>query len=74
MDEDGTIQYLLKNSYKQEKIEVTQINGNTTAYVDGEKRRVVHLITKDHFFTAITLNGTIDDLKNILEQIQLKRE
>lgn len=75
MDEDKTIQSL-KKAYKKEKVELTQINGHTAVYVDGEYRKVVHLITKDHFFTASTsnANGTIEDCKNILEQIQLKGE
>jgi hypothetical protein len=68
-DEDGTIQSL-KNSYKLENVEVTEINGHTVVYVDGVKRKVVHLITKDHLFSVSTLNGTLDDLKNIAEQIQ----
>jgi len=70
-DEDGTISFV-KDAYN-ENVEVTEINGHIVAYVDGESRKAAHLITKDYFFTASTssLNGTIDDLKNILEYIQL---
>ncbi|MDQ8739490.1 hypothetical protein [Paenibacillus sp. LHD-38] len=70
-DEEGTIKFV-KDAYDQQTVELTQINGHIAAYVDGESRKVVHLITEDHFFTASTssLNGTIDELKNIMEQIQ----
>ena len=60
--------------FNNENMEVTQINGHAAAYVDGKKRRVVHLFTNKHIFTAATYNGTINDCKNILEQIQLKGE
>lgn len=72
-DEDGTISFV-KDAYN-ENVEVTEINGHIVAYVDGESRKAAHLITKDYFFTVSTssLNGTIDDLKNILEYIQLPR-
>ncbi|MCA0757071.1 hypothetical protein KP806_18575 [Paenibacillus sp. N4] len=72
MDEDGTIQFV-QDRYDRETVELTLINGHTAAYVDGEGRKVVHFISKDHFFTASTssLNGTIENCINIMEQIQL---
>ncbi|WP_433946986.1 hypothetical protein [Paenibacillus sp. SN-8-1] len=69
IDPDAGVQKL-QEAYSQEKVEVTDINGNVAAYVDGEKRKVVHLITKNHLFTASTVNGTLDDLFNVVKQIQ----
>ncbi|MGG3506575.1 DUF4367 domain-containing protein [Paenibacillus lautus] len=59
----------LKKTYSRETVELTEINGLTTLYVDGETRKVVHLISDDHFFTIQTPNGTIDQLMTIANQI-----
>ncbi|WP_042161300.1 hypothetical protein [Paenibacillus gorillae] len=70
MNEDETVQSLLNNSYPLEEKEQTKINGHVVIYVDGGERAVAHLITKDHFFTVSTTNGTIKDCFNVLEQLK----
>lgn len=60
----------LKRDYSLETVEITEINGTTALYVDGESRRVVHLITKDHLFTVGSSTATLDELMNIATQIQ----
>lgn len=69
LSEEKTIESL-KNSYNTEKVEVTEINGHTAAYVDGAHRKVVHLITPNHFFTASTVSGSLDDVMNVISQIK----
>ncbi|WP_068497672.1 DUF4367 domain-containing protein [Paenibacillus kribbensis] len=69
MDEQATIDSL-KDSYKGEKVESTKINDHTAVYVDGEERKVVHLITKDHFYTVSSFNSTLDELMEIAKKIQ----
>ncbi|KOR76000.1 hypothetical protein [Paenibacillus solani] len=58
----------LKNSYL-ETVELTEINGFTTLYVDGEFRKVVHLISNDHLFTVASSTATLDQLMDIAKQI-----
>ena len=60
----------LENSYHLEQVQVTKINDYTAAYVDGENRKVVHLMTSDHFYTASTITGTLDDVMNVIGQIK----
>ncbi|MGG4219007.1 DUF4367 domain-containing protein [Paenibacillus jamilae] len=69
MGEQATINSL-KESYKEEKVESTKINDHTAVYVDGKERKVVHLITKDHFYTVSSFNSTIDELMEIAKKIQ----
>ncbi|MDQ0496413.1 DUF4367 domain-containing protein [Paenibacillus brasilensis] len=69
MDEQTTIDYV-KKTYNMEKVELTKINNHTVAYVDGQERRVVHLITKDHFYTVSSFNSTLDELMEIAKKIQ----
>ncbi|MNC32641.1 hypothetical protein D3C81_842150 [compost metagenome] len=69
LDEAATIESL-KNSYKLENVQLTQINGHTAAFVDGQARKVVHLITGKHFYTVSSPNGTLEELLNIAKQIQ----
>jgi hypothetical protein len=69
MDEQATIDSL-KDSYKEEKVESTKINDHTALYVDGQERKVVHLITKDHFYTVSSFNGNLDELMEIAKKIQ----
>ncbi|MGG1617253.1 DUF4367 domain-containing protein [Paenibacillus sp. NRS-1782] len=69
MDEQATIESL-KDSYKEEKVESTKINDHTAVYVDGQARKVVHLITKDHFYTVSSFNSTLDELIEIAKKIQ----
>ncbi|KJD43351.1 DUF4367 domain-containing protein [Paenibacillus terrae] len=69
MDEQATIESL-KDSYKEEKVESTKINDHTAVYVDGQAREVVHLITKDHFYTVSSFNATLDELMEIAKKIQ----
>lgn len=69
MDEQATIESL-KDTYKLEKVELTKINGHTAAYVDGKERKVVHLITKGHFYTVSAFNSTLDELMEIAKKIQ----
>ncbi|MGW8958630.1 DUF4367 domain-containing protein [Paenibacillus sp. NPDC055715] len=69
MDEQATIKSL-KDTYKLEKVELTKINGHTAAYVDGKERKVVHLITKGHFYTVSAFNSTLDELMEIAKKIQ----
>ncbi|MNW49074.1 hypothetical protein D3C74_264770 [compost metagenome] len=68
-DKDLTIESL-KDSYKAESVELTEINGYSVVYVDGIKRKVVHLITDNHLFTASTIDGSLEDLLNIIGQIK----
>lgn len=68
IDPEAGIQKL-REAYSQEQVEVTDINGNIGVYVDGQSRKVVHLITNNHLFTASTVNGTLDDLMNVVKQI-----
>ncbi|REE81241.1 hypothetical protein A8990_11976 [Paenibacillus taihuensis] len=69
LDEEGTIENLISR-YNGENIKQTQINGHSAIVVDGTVRKVVHLITKDHLFSASSLNGTVDDLMNVINQVQ----
>ncbi|KJD38058.1 MULTISPECIES: DUF4367 domain-containing protein [Paenibacillus] len=69
MGEQATIDSL-KESYKEEKVESTKINDHTAIYVDGQARKVVHLITKDHFYTVSASNGNLDELMEITKKIQ----
>lgn len=69
MDEQATIDSL-KDTYKGEKVESTKINDHTAVYVDGQERKVVHLITKDHFYTVSSFNSTLDELMEIAKKIQ----
>ncbi|MGW8444403.1 DUF4367 domain-containing protein [Paenibacillus sp. S33] len=69
MGEQATIDSL-KESYKEEKVESTKINDHTAIYVDGQARKVVHLITKDHFYTVSSSNGNLDELMGIAKKIQ----
>ncbi|WP_418027005.1 DUF4367 domain-containing protein [Paenibacillus sp. JJ1722] len=69
MGEQATIDSL-KESYKEEKVESTKINDHTAIYVDGQARKVVHLITKDHFYTVSSSNGNLDELMEIAKKIQ----
>ncbi|MET3207990.1 UNVERIFIED_CONTAM: hypothetical protein ABIC26_000926 [Paenibacillus sp. PvR008] len=69
MDEQATIDYV-KKTYNMEKVELTKINNHTVAYVDGQERRVVHLITKGHFYTVSSFNSTLDELMEIAKKIQ----
>ncbi|URJ46392.1 DUF4367 domain-containing protein [Paenibacillus polymyxa] len=69
MGEQATIDSL-KESYKEEKVETTKINDHTAIYVDGQARKVVHLITKDHFYTVSSSNGNLDELMEIAKKIQ----
>lgn len=69
LDEAATIESL-KNSYKLENVQLTKINGHTAAFVDGQARKVVHLITEKHFYTVSSPNGTLEELLNIAKQIQ----
>ncbi|KOP65905.1 hypothetical protein AMS62_12160 [Bacillus sp. FJAT-18019] len=59
----------LKNDYSLETVELTEINGFTTLYVDGEFRKVVHLISNDHLFTVASSTATLDQLIDIAKQI-----
>ncbi|MPY20060.1 DUF4367 domain-containing protein [Paenibacillus glucanolyticus] len=59
----------LKNDYSLETVELTEINGFTTLYVDGEFRKVVHLISNDHLFTIASSTATLDQLMDIAKQI-----
>ncbi|QDY82890.1 DUF4367 domain-containing protein [Paenibacillus polymyxa] len=69
MDEETTIEKL-KDSYKLENVELTKINGHTAAYVNGKERKVVHLITKDHFYTISAFKTTLDELMEIAKKIR----
>ncbi|WP_025717536.1 DUF4367 domain-containing protein [Paenibacillus sp. 1-18] len=68
-DEEATIESL-KDSYKLEKVELTKINGHTAAYVDGKERKVVHLITKDHFYTVSAFKTTLGELMEIAKKFK----
>ncbi|MGC6585134.1 DUF4367 domain-containing protein [Paenibacillus sp. Dod16] len=59
----------LKEDYSLETVEITEVNGISTLYVDGEVRKVVHLITNDHLFSIISNTATIDELMDIAKQI-----
>ncbi|WP_145039931.1 DUF4367 domain-containing protein [Paenibacillus sp. Y412MC10] len=59
----------LKDDYSLETVETTEVNGISTLYVDGEARKVVHLITNDHLFSIISNTATIDELMDIAKQI-----
>ncbi|WP_244310654.1 DUF4367 domain-containing protein [Paenibacillus ottowii] len=49
---------------------MTTINGHTAAYVNGKERKVVHLITKDHFYTISAFKMTLDELMEIAKKIR----
>ncbi|SFA75593.1 hypothetical protein SAMN05216312_101304 [Cohnella sp. OV330] len=73
--EEETLQWFLtSDAYGTEKKEQTEIQGHAVIYVDGEVRRVAHLITDKHLFTVMTNEGTVDDCMEILEQIELDGE
>lgn len=59
----------LKRSYYLETSELTEINGLTTLYVNGEFRKVVHLISNDHLFTVSSSTATLDQLMDIAKLI-----
>jgi|GEM_PF-1693799 len=59
----------IKSFYK-EPTEVTDINGHTVVYVDGESRKAAHLLMNDHLFNVSTTTGNLDDLMDVLKQIQ----
>lgn len=59
----------LKKSYYLETSELTEINGLKALYVDGEVRKVVHLISDDHLFTISANTATLEELMDIAKQI-----
>lgn len=59
----------LKEDYSLETVEMTEINGLTALYVDGEVRKVVHLISNDHLFAISSNTATIDELLDFAKQI-----
>lgn len=73
--EEETLEWFLtSNAYGTEKKEQTEIQGHAVIYVDGEGRRVAHLITDKHIFTVMTNEGTVEECMEILEQIELNGE
>jgi hypothetical protein len=56
--------------FYKEPTEVTDINGHTVVYVDGEHRKAAHLLMNDHLFNVSATIGDLDDLMNVLKQIQ----
>ncbi|WP_160037195.1 hypothetical protein [Paenibacillus sp. An7] len=69
MDKDAVLESI-NNSYKNESVEIAEMNGNTVAYVDGESRDVVHLITLDHFYSIAGEHGLLEELLDIAKKIQ----
>lgn len=69
MDKDSVLE-TLNNGYSNESIKITEINDNTVAYVDGESRDVVHLITADHFYSIAGEAGLLEELLDIAKKIQ----
>ncbi|WFB61566.1 hypothetical protein [Paenibacillus sp. BR1-192] len=59
----------LKKSYYLETSELTEINGLKALYVDGEVRKVVHLISDGHLFTVSANTATLEELTDIVKQI-----
>lgn len=59
----------IQDFYK-EPTKVTDINGHTVVYVDGEHRKAAHLLMNDHLFNVSATIGNLDDLMNVLKQIQ----
>ncbi|KZS44942.1 hypothetical protein MHB54_28630 [Paenibacillus sp. FSL M7-0802] len=66
---EGSTIETIKGFYK-EPTEVTEINGHTVVYVDGEHRKAAHLFLNDHLFNVSTSTGDLDDVMNVLQQIQ----
>ncbi|OOC62006.1 hypothetical protein [Paenibacillus ihbetae] len=66
--EGNTIETI--GDFYREPTEVTDINGDTVVYVDGEFRKAAHLLMNDHLFNVSTTTGNLDDLMNVLKQIQ----
>jgi hypothetical protein len=60
----------LKADYSPETSELTEINGLKALYVDGEVRKVVHLISDDHLFTISANTATLEELMDIAKQIR----
>ncbi|MEK4976280.1 DUF4367 domain-containing protein [Bacillus sp. FSL K6-6540] len=60
----------LKTDYYPETSELTEVNGLKALYVDGEVRKVVHLISDDHLFTISANTASLEELMDIAKQIQ----
>lgn len=60
----------LKADYSPETSELTEINGLKALYVDGEVRKVVHLISNDHLYTISANTATLEELMDIAKQIR----
>ncbi|MFB4322712.1 DUF4367 domain-containing protein [Priestia sp. BR_2] len=59
----------LKTDYYPETSELTEVNGLKALYVDGEVRKVVHLISDDHLFTISANTASLEELMDIAKQI-----
>ncbi|WP_127595856.1 DUF4367 domain-containing protein [Paenibacillus lautus] len=59
----------LKADYSPETSELIEINGLKALYVDGEVRKVVHLISEDHLYTISANTATLEELMDIAKQI-----